>query len=293
MRIDRPRRAARWAAAGLAGACLLAGCGRRAAPAAPAGAYAELSAMETLSEVARHLYRWHLDEKDFEGLGGEKTLTFLIRPLSPTLDAGDRSLYAEILIPRLSTVVRMKKTDYTIEELSLVVRSDRFKIVNVEKVDRMPADPALAATVEYPVRTMLDYLFAHRAQPDPPSPDFLERLKAAVRQEVGQRVGPRTVDATVHFAPLSPVANEVWAYWEEPKWLLRWASDVEIGNPAVWEHESLALKIFDVVEQTVVAFSEAPGSNAYLTRDQVGRALYNCVVLGRKVTIPPPEEHRP
>jgi hypothetical protein len=35
---------------------------------------------------------------------------------------------------------------------------------------------------------------------------------------------------------------------------------------------------------------ETAGSNAFLTRDQVGRALVNCVVLGKRlVVVRPPE----
>ena len=45
----------------------------------------------------------------------------------------------------------------------------------------------------------------------------------------------------------------------------------------------------DVLNQTVVSHDEAPGSNAFLTRDQVGRALYNCVILGRRIEVTNPE----
>ena len=49
----------------------------------------------------------------------------------------------------------------------------------------------------------------------------------------------------------------------------------------------LAVDLFDVDEQVVVSLDEVGGSNAYLTRDQVGRALYNCIVLGRRLDILP------
>jgi hypothetical protein len=42
----------------------------------------------------------------------------------------------------------------------------------------------------------------------------------------------------------------------------------------------LGIRTYDVLTQTVVSLDEAAGSNEFLTRDQVGRALYNCIVLG-------------
>ena len=43
----------------------------------------------------------------------------------------------------------------------------------------------------------------------------------------------------------------------------------------------------DIDEQTVVSLDEVAGSNAYLTRDQVGRALFNCIVLGKRMILNP------
>ena len=93
-------------------------------------------------------------------------------------------------------------------------------------------------------------------------------------------------DPVVHMAPLSPVANELWVYVENSRVLLRFASDIDLANPAVWEHETLAVRIYEVEKQMVVSLRETEGSNAFMTRDQVGRALFNCVVLGRRMVLP-------
>lgn len=85
------------------------------------------------------------------------------------------------------------------------------------------------------------------------------------------------------------MANELWAFWEKGRLLVRFASDLDLANPHVWEHEELSARIYDIDEQAVVSLQEAPGSNAYLTRDPVGRALYNCIILGRRYVLPPPE----
>jgi hypothetical protein len=71
--------------------------------------------------------------------------------------------------------------------------------------------------------------------------------------------------------------------------LIRFASDIDLEHPAVWDHDELAVNIYDIDEQTVVSLDEVAGSNAYLTRDQVGRALFNCIVLGKRMVLNPPD----
>jgi hypothetical protein len=69
--------------------------------------------------------------------------------------------------------------------------------------------------------------------------------------------------------------------------LIRFASDIDLANPTVWEHEELAVRTYDIDRQVVVSLDEAAGSNAFLTRGQVGRVLYNCMVLGRRIELQP------
>jgi hypothetical protein len=49
----------------------------------------------------------------------------------------------------------------------------------------------------------------------------------------------------------------------------------------------MAVKLYDIDEQVVVSLDEVAGSNAYMTRDQVGRVLFNCIVLGKRVVLEP------
>jgi hypothetical protein len=37
----------------------------------------------------------------------------------------------------------------------------------------------------------------------------------------------------------------------------------------------------------VISLEEAAGSNRFMTRSQIGRALYNCIVLGQRVAVTP------
>jgi hypothetical protein len=37
----------------------------------------------------------------------------------------------------------------------------------------------------------------------------------------------------------------------------------------------------------VVSLDDAAGSNNFMTRNQLGRALYNCIILGQRVSVTP------
>ena len=76
-------------------------------------------------------------------------------------------------------------------------------------------------------------------------------------------------------------------FWEAGRKLFYFASDIDLANPVVWQHEALTARIFDLDEQVVVSHEEAPGSNRFLTRYQVSRALFNCIILGQRVVVPP------
>jgi hypothetical protein len=49
------------------------------------------------------------------------------------------------------------------------------------------------------------------------------------------------------------------------------------------------VKTWDVLNQVVVSLDESAGSNAFMTRDQIGRALYNCLVLGQRLEVTNPQ----
>ena len=252
----------------------------------------ELLEKDTAYEVLGHLYRWYLDEVDIRQATDAANDTLWVRQTHPELDPGDQSLFGEVVLPVLGVTVSLKKADYPIEELNTRVTSDRFKIVRVSR----SGVPENLETTHRPVvlsgTELRDYLFARRGSVTFPDDALIDRLRSAVREKVDGHLADtgRDVpsgDRTVHIAPLSPIANELWAFWEDGRMLVRFASDLDLANPYVWDHEELLGRIYDLDEQVVVSLQEAPGSNAYLTRDQVGRALYNCIVLGRRYVISP------
>ena len=258
---------------------------------AVAGAQAEVSGPPAevtepgyLAEVTQHLYRWYMDERDVEREAEATDLVFWVRRLEVERDEGDRSEWAEIVLPQMGIAVRVKKADYTIEEQGVEVKSPGFRIVNVSR-DPVPEEPPPETdVVRLDYRRMREELYQKRAEARFPDEAMFERLRGAVRDYYHlDPADTRPRERVIHVAPLSPVANELWVFLETRKILIRFASDLALEDPAMWAHQALAIRTYDILTQTVVSLNEAAGSNEFLTRDQVGRALFNCVVLGRRI----------
>ncbi len=267
-----------------------------ATPAVSPAPPAELLETNTLCQIALHLYRWYLDETDIEKNADSEHVTFLVRSLHPALDPEDRSQLAEILLPDFGIQVRLKKADYAIPELDTVIQTDRFKIIRVSRGDVSCTNEC--SMVQIPYSEMRNLLFRMRNETTFPDPELGKRLAAALEHRLHEdnqanRDRDSSGEQIIHLAPLSPVANELWVFWETGRLLIRFSSDIDLTNPAVWNHENLMVDVYDIDEQVVVSHHEAAGSNAYLTRDQVGRALYNCIVLGKRIAVTPREKSLP
>jgi len=246
-----------------------------------------------LYELVKYLYRWYLDEEDIESVAEHKNMIFKIRVLDVKLDEDDKSQYVEALIPNLKLSVKLKRSDYMIDELKIGVKSNGFKVNNVTRYGKDFEIPKECVTMDLDMRDMRAYLFKTRNDAVFPSPELLERIKKAFHEEFKDELLKKLPAVNVRkewvtfIAPLSPVANEFWAFWENGKYLVRCSSDIDLTNSAVWEHESLTFKIYDTLNQMVVSLDETAGDNSFMTRDQIGRALYNCVVLGERLIVKP------
>jgi hypothetical protein len=271
---------------------LLWGC--RAAPqrhAVGAATPPELLQPSYLFEVVRYVYRWHLNESEVEQIEGQKKLVFWVRRLEPKLDPGDRSLEAEILMPQLQITTKLKKENYTIEELGVIDKSPNFKVIRLTRDQAPVRRPLDCALVEVDMNELRDYLFRTRNQHDYADQTLVEHLRQILRKEESKQavadVNTAVGQQVFFLAPLSPVANDAWVFWEAGRKLFYIASDIDLANPGVWNQEALIVHIFDLDEQVVGSHEEAPASNRFLTREQVSRALFNCIVLGQRVTVPP------
>jgi hypothetical protein len=268
-------------------------------PAAPASQAtesappAELLQTTNLSEVVRHLYRWYLDENDVERIANQTNMEFRVRRVNAKLDPGDQSIFAEIVLPQLDTIITLKKADYTVEETKAQVKSRNFRIKNVARAPVPASPPSGCQTVRLPLQEIKDYLFRTRNQPDFPDADLFERMRQEFRKELAREnetlglTNALVGEQVVYLAPLSPVGNDAWVFWENQKLLIRFTSDIDLSNPTVWEHEQMRVQVYNTYSQMVISLEEAAGSNRFMTRSQIGRALYNCIVLGQRVAVTP------
>jgi len=257
-----------------------------------AGKAQELLDKSNVYEVIAHLYRWHLDEIDVYKSTRSGNKTVWVREVHPVLDKDDKSAYAEMFLPVIDVKVLLKKADYTVPEIGLKVKSDHFVVTRINR----SAEPHHLSRNFIPVKLdgkeLRDYLFDRRGTVIFPDDELVDRLRDSVRDEIiahfkdKGRAAPKG-DLIVHFSPLSPVANEVWAFWEYGRVLIRFSADMSLSDKSAWEHEKLMTNLYDIDDQVVVSMQEVPGSNAYMTRDQVGRALYNCIILGRRYDLKP------
>lgn len=254
-----------------------------------------LSEKDYLLEVVRHLYRWYLDEVDVEKEVERDHFVFWLRELHLELDPGDLSRFGEIVIPGLDIYITVKKSDYEIEYSQTRVSSDVYKIVNVARYPTPSVRPEEYREVLLSHSELREYVFLSRSRVRYPEAPLLKMMRAAVYEELKDEyqmvpVADEPFSRVVHLSPLSPVANEAWVFWEAGRLLLHFSSDLDLEHPEIWAAQLPFVRAYDIDEQTVVSLHEAVGSNAYLTRDQVGRALYNCIILGRRLEFSPPDE---
>lgn len=245
-----------------------------------AALFDELGGEPAFLDLCRYLYRWHLDEHDFTRFATEHRDQLWLRRVQMVADAQDNSRYLEVVFPAIGVMVTLKKADYRIPELKLAVKSDGYRIIRLcRDTCRQAARRSDFAVLDLDIHTLYERLFELRLETQFPS----EALQAHVSADLARRAdAPRDAPMTLFFAPVHTVDNELWVFWQEGKQLFRYSSDIDLAEPAAWTHAPLDAAAYDTVTQTVVSFEEAPGDNRFVTRDQVGRALYNCMILGRR-----------
>ena len=125
---------------------------------------------------------------------------------------------------------------------------------------------------------MMKYLEETRSKTEFPDEKLLNRMKTAFEQqfislkkhELTKAVHDDQQDI-IHIAPLSPVGNDIWAFWESGKMIIHCTSDIDITNHEVWAQGYSTFHCYDAYNNTVLSLSETKGSNELFTRNQVGR----------------------
>ena len=248
----------------------------------------ELGGEDSFVDLAQYLYRWYLDENDFKDRNPAYRGKLWIRAIDGVLDPGDKSRFLELVFPAIGVKVSLKKSDYTIEELKLKVKSDGYKITKISRAaGDVLGDPQDYASLDLDVEALYEKLFSTRLEAEYPDDELFSHLRSIAAEQCAHlnQGTPAAGTQTVWVAPISPLANEIWMYWENRKVLFRFVSDIDIKNKGIWNYDSIFATSHDIITQTIVSYEEAPGEDSFMTRDQVGRVLYNCMAFGKKITI--------
>jgi hypothetical protein len=67
------------------------------------------------------------------------------------------------------------------------------------------------------------------------------------------------------------------------------SADMDLSKPEVSQLAQLRLEVIDVDKDVVISTKEVPGSNAFVTKDWVGRLLFNCILYGERLVRTPQE----
>jgi hypothetical protein len=283
----------------LIGTLALAGCmsssklARNGAVTDPEAAPNPLLQKQFVLDVVQHVYRWHFDQSYILEAGKLDTLEVWARPLHPRLDAGDQSEFAELWIPAVNMRVELKRSDYMISELNLAVVDHSFKVKRVSRQLRPPASRSNYQVGRYARTEVQDYLFATRTN----RVLLNDNLRTAARKLIAEYLNkahpaPFTEDQVLHVAPVSPVCNDLWAFWETGRKIMLFSADMDLSNPGFSQLSQLKLEVIDLDKDVVTSTKEVPGSNAFVTKDWVGRLFFNCILYGERLVRTPEEMNR-
>ena len=244
-------------------------------------------------DVMQYLYRWHFDQSYVLERGKLDVLEVWARPLHPRLDAGDQSEFAELWIPAVNMWVELKRSDYTVPEMNIKVVDHSFKVQRVSRQLHPPASRSNYQVGRYDLIAVRDYLFAARAQ----RMVLGDNLRIAARKLAAEYLKqahpePFTEDQVLYLAPVSPVCNDLWVFWETGRKIMLFSADMDLANPGFSQLSQLRLKVIDLDIDVVASMKEVPGSNAFVTKDWVGRLFFNCILYGERVVRTPEELKR-
>jgi hypothetical protein len=61
------------------------------------------------------------------------------------------------------------------------------------------------------------------------------------------------------------------------------SADMDLSNAGFAQLSQLRLEVIDLDKDVVASTKEVPGSNAFVTKDWVGRLFFNCILYGERM----------
>lgn len=240
---------------------------------------------ETLFELLRYVYLWYFDESYFIDNPAGDTIEIWAREVPVELDEGDKSRFAEVWLPQVQMLITLKKSDYRIPELNLDIRDDTFKIQHITRQEKPDAAESKYRVLTLSEKEIADHLFTTRNLKRFPNDVLRKNLRAALLEKEFDTLADLDSAQVVYVAPILPVSNDLWVYHENLKRLIQFSADLDLNNPDYWKSTPIHVEVYDLETSVIVSPEEMPGSDAYLTKDFTGRALFNCLILGMRIEI--------
>ncbi|MBT5901006.1 MAG: hypothetical protein HOH58_02735 [Opitutaceae bacterium] len=209
------------------------------------------------------------------------------RTLNRSLDADDRSVFAELYLPDVQFLVELKRSDYHIPEIDLQVRDSVYKIRRVDRVASPPA-PLTDYRITTLTRDELKKWFSTKSHGAPPLHEFLNnRLRDSLLFHQFDEHWDKDTVHIFYVSPLSPVSNDIWVLHENTNQLLQFSADMDVSNPETWAKTPMRPCLHPLEPALFLNPHRDRGEQPEFSKDFIGRALFNCVVLGNRIEILP------
>ena len=243
---------------------------------------------EYMMGLINHLAYWHLTDDNYFEDDPDPVVEVLFKPFSYQQDSNDASSVYIVYVPDVQIKILLKKSLYHIEEFDATVSNDCYKIIAFQHQQKSPGTNSLNDYVridllEDDVRRIV---FENRNQSCTPSPWLLNKIESALRPLIARELPTNAVvDETFFIAPLSPYSNSILIFWSTAKKMLQFSSDADYTSELYWDMLPMNCEVFDMKGDVVTSLQNALGSNAYVTKNWIGRILYNCIVDGYQLSI--------
>jgi hypothetical protein len=191
-------------------------------------------------------------------------------------------------VPAAQIQLRLKLADYSVPELNRQVRSPGVRIVRATPLATAPGSREDYTVITLDRQKIGTYLKDVRNRSQVPAPALRQRLLAAMRETV--KLHPPadpTVPQVFFLSTVSPVSGDLWILWVNEKTAIRFGGELGADEPDLLSLLPLHTQLFDLKTKVVASLLETEGSTGFITKDWTGRILYQCLVLGERVEVPP------
>lgn len=240
-----------------------------------------------LMETLLYTYYWYLDDAYFAAHADTPETEIWVRSTEPRArDAEDRSRFGEVWLPAARVLLAVKRSDYHVPELNLVVKSDGYRVRQGSIEVAAPGEPAAWKVIRFNRDEVFAILKSARLHLHVPGPVTKEIVTGLLRREL-QRAGVTGEPQRFFLAARTGVATDVWVYWQNRRVLLQVSGDMDLTDPAAAAHLPLLVRSYNLGSNVVASLLEDDRSNAHITRDRAGRAVFLCVVRGEEILVSP------